>query len=156
MLNYEEIKKNPQKITKLKPFINTRNWQKTNFPLEKDNWKKFEENDIIIALNVLYAKKEKSYPTYVSKHNSKRETQVTLLMISNGSKRKSKSEWCEAKSEGQCQLHYLAIKKLSALLRGITSKHYGDFYCLNCVHSYRTKNKLESYKNVCENIAFWR
>ena len=23
--------------------------------------------------------------------------------------------------------HYLAVKKLSALLRGITSKHHGDF-----------------------------
>ena len=64
----------------------------------------------------MYAEKVKIYPAYVSKHNSKREKQVTLLMISNGSKRKSKSEWCEAKSEGQWQLHYLAIKKLSALL----------------------------------------
>ena len=34
--------------------------------------------------------------------------------------------------------HYLAAKKLPAMLRGITSKHEGDFYCLNCLHSYRT------------------
>ena len=27
--------------------------------------------------------------------------------------------------------HYLAVKSLSALLRGITSNHNGDFYCLN-------------------------
>ena len=27
--------------------------------------------------------------------------------------------------------HYLAVKKLSALLRGIDSKHDGEFYCLN-------------------------
>ena len=26
------------------------------------------------------------------------------------------------------QWHYLAVKKLSALLRGIISKHYGYFY----------------------------
>ena len=32
--------------------------------------------------------------------------------------------------------HYLAVKKLSTLLRGITSKHHGDFYCLNCLHSF--------------------
>ena len=39
--------------------------------------------------------------------------------------------------------HYLAvIKKLSALLTGITSKHDGDFYCLNCLHSFRTENNL--------------
>ena len=41
-----------------------------------------------------------------------------------------------------------------ALWRGITSKHYGDFYCLNCLHSFRTKNKLEFHKKVCENKDF--
>ena len=49
-----------------------------------------------------------------------------------------------AKSEGQWQWHYLAVvKKLSAFLRGITSNNNGDIYCLNCFHSFRTKNKLE-------------
>ena len=47
--------------------------------------------------------------------------------------------------------HYLALKKLSALLTGITSKHEGDLYCLNCFHSYSTKGKLKKYKDVCEN-----
>ena len=47
--------------------------------------------------------------------------------------------------------HYLAIKKLSALFKGITSKHVGDFYCLNCFHSYRTENKLKKHKKVCKN-----
>ena len=73
---------------------------------------------------VLYAKKEKIYPAYVSKNNSNCEKQVILLMISNGEK------W-----------HYLAVKKLSALLRGITSQHHGDFYCLNCFHSFATKKQ---------------
>ena len=40
--------------------------------------KKIEKNKEIIDLNVLYAKKEKIYPTYVSKHNSNREKQVIL------------------------------------------------------------------------------
>ena len=47
--------------------------------------------------------------------------------------------------------HYLVVKNVSGLLRGITSNHYGDFYCLNCFHSYRTKNKLEAHKKICEN-----
>ena len=46
---------------------------------------------------------------------------------------------------------YLTVKNLSRLLRGITSNHDGDFYCLNCFHSYRTKNKLEAHKKICEN-----
>ena len=45
-------------------------------------------------------------------------------------------------------------KELSALLRGVTSKHYGDFCCLNCLHYFRTKNKLESQKKVCKNKDF--
>ena len=48
------------------------------------------------------------------------------------------------------KLHYLAAKILSALLRGITSKHDGDFYCLNCLHLFRTKDKLEEHENVCK------
>ena len=47
--------------------------------------------------------------------------------------------------------HYVAVKKLSVLLRGITSKHQGDFYCLNCFRSFSTENKCESHKKVCEN-----
>ena len=41
-----------------------------------------------------------------------------------------------------------------ALLREITSKHYGNYYSLNCVRSFRTKNKLRSYRRVCETEDF--
>ena len=84
--------------------MNTYNWERINYPSEKDDWKKFEKNNVTIALNVLYAKKEKIHPAYVSKHNSNREKQVILLMISNG-------ERC----------HSIALKKLPALSRGIPS-----------------------------------
>ena len=43
---------------------------------------------------------------------------------------------------------------MSVLLREITSKNNGDFYCLNCLNSFRTKNKLKSHKKVCENKDF--
>ena len=69
------------------------------------------------------------YPAYVPKNNSSREKQVIILMISNGEKL-----W-----------HYLAIKKLSELLRSITSKNNGDFYCLNFLYFFRIKNKLERH-----------
>ena len=45
--------------------------------------------------------------------------------------------------------HYLAMKSLSALLRGITSHYVRDFYCLNCFHSYSTKEKLKKHEKVC-------
>ena len=82
-------------------------------------------------------KKKKCFNVNVSKHNSDREKQLIYLMISN------KEKW-----------HYSPVKKLSALLRGITSKHHGDFYCLNCFHSFATENKLQSHKRACENNDF--
>ena len=56
----------------------------------------------------------------------------------------NKEKWC-----------YLAIKRLSPLLRRITSTHDGDFYCLNCLHSFRTKTKLVSHKKVCKKKDFY-
>ena len=36
----------------------------------------------------------------------------------------------------------------------MTSKHHGDFYFLNCLHSFAIENKRESHKKVCENKNF--
>ena len=47
--------------------------------------------------------------------------------------------------------HYLAVRSLPALLRRITSNQHGDFYCLNCFHSYTTYNKLKKRARVCNN-----
>ena len=54
--------------------------------------------------------------------------------------------------------HYLAINSLSRLLRGITSNHDGDYYCLNCFRSYRTENKLNVHKKYVKimNIVILR
>ena len=34
------------------------------------------------------------------------------------------------------------------------SKHGDDFFCFNCLYSFRTKNKLELHGKVCENKDF--
>ena len=36
----------------------------------------------------------------------------------------------------------------------MTSKHHSDFYCLNCLYTFRTDNKLKSHKKLCENKDF--
>ena len=63
------------------------------------------------------------------------------------------SKWCKAKSEGQ-QWHYLAVKKLSALLRGVMSKYYSDFYSLDCILSLEQKANLNRIGKLCENEEF--
>ena len=50
--------------------------------------------------------------------------------------------------------HYLAVKELSDLFRGLFSKNNDDFYCLQYLHSFRTKRRLESHEKVCENTDF--
>ena len=57
-------------------------------------------------------------------------------------------------TDGTSNWHYLAIKNISGLLRGITSNHNGNFYCLNCLHSYRTKSKLKKHEKICKNHDF--
>ena len=48
-------------------------------------------------------------------------------------------------------------KILSALLHAITFIAFkGDFCCLNCLHSFRTENKLKSHEKVCKNKDFCR
>ena len=78
-------------------------------------------------MNILFVphNKKEIRPAYISKYNHKRKNQVILLTITDGER------W-----------HYLAVRSLSALLRGILSSNNGDFYYLNCFPSYRTLNKL--------------
>ena len=134
-LNLDKIKKDPQRVSKIKHFIEKYNWEDIDFPSTSKDWKKFECKNKV-ALNILYVpyNTKKINIAYKSKNNLTQEKQMILLMISDGQK------W-----------HYLVVKNLSGLLRGITSNHKEDFYCLNCFHSYRTENKLESHKKICEN-----
>ena len=80
--------------------------------MSKDR-KGLESNNPKIALNTFCQKEMEICLAYISKHNSTREKQITLLMIPN----EEKESW-----------HYLAVKKLPALLKGITPKHNGDSF----------------------------
>ena len=134
-LNIDKINDHPERISKIKPFIEKCNWKDIDFPSTSKDWKKFELNNEV-ALNILYVPHgtKKVEVAYKSKHILIREKQVILLMISNS------ENW-----------HYLIVKNLSRLLRGITSNHDGDFYCLNCFQSYKTKKELDARKKICEN-----
>ena len=74
---------------------------------------------------------------YISKYNNNRDDQVILLMITDNKK------W-----------HYLAVKNIYGLLRGITSNHEGDFYCLNCFHSYTSMNMHQCINGHAKTMIF--
>ena len=57
-LNYEEIGKHSERITKIKPFINKYNWKGINFPSEKDDWKNLRKiGQLLLILCTLKKKK---------------------------------------------------------------------------------------------------
>ena len=126
-LNYQNINHNPERISKLRQFVNNYNWDNICFPAGHKDYSAFEKNNSDIAINILYVphNTKQIRQAYISKHNNERDTHVNLLMITDGT-----GNW-----------HYLAVKSISGLLRGITSNHNGNFYCLNCLHSYITEKK---------------
>ena len=103
-LNHQNVRNHPEEISKIRPSIRKYNWNNIDFPSYQKDWKKFEQNNKTIAFNILFVphNAKKIRLACKSKYNHNRENQVILLMITNGKK------W-----------HYLAVKKFSALLRGI-------------------------------------
>ena len=101
-LNLNRINKSPQRISKINPFII--NWKDISFPSTSKDLKKFESNNDVV-LNILYVPNgtKKIDIAYRSKYNLTYNKQIILLMITGGEK------W-----------HYLAVKNLSGLLKGIT------------------------------------
>ena len=70
------------------PFIDQYNWKEINFPSHRKDWKRFELNNKLIALNILYVpyNTKKIRHANKSKCNLNRENQVTLLMITDSKK----------------------------------------------------------------------
>ena len=67
-LNYETIETHPERISKLKPYINQYNWKDIKFPSDKEDWKKFEQNNKEIALNIILPHNKKEIePAHISK-----------------------------------------------------------------------------------------
>ena len=95
-LNYQNIDHDLERISKLRPFINNYNWKDIEFPSHSKDWRKFEQNNKTIRLNILYApyNTKQIKQEYISKYNNERDNHVNLLMITDGT-----TNW-----------HYLAIK----------------------------------------------
>ena len=91
---------------------------------------------------------EQIHCAYKSKYNNERENQVILLMITDGEK------WHYLALKGEPMLYNgkmcnRPVKSLSGLLRGKSSIHHGDYYCLNCFNSHSTENRLIEHEEIC-------
>ena len=113
-LHHQEINDHPDRITKLKSFINNYNCKDIDFPAGSKEYKIFERNNKDIALNILSVppNEKEINIIYKSDHNYTREKQVVLLMIIENEEEYIENGW-----------HYIAVKSVSRLFRGITSNH---------------------------------
>ena len=92
------------------------------FSSGKSGWKKFEKNKLTVALNALYVKKDEH-----------------ILCLHFETKLKSSTTNHSFNESKGRRIALSFSKKLSELLRRITSKNCADFYCLNCFHSSKQK-----------------
>ena len=167
-MNHQNIENHPERISNIKIFINQYNWKGIDFTahrkdqkkFEQEDWEKlqknnktidrkmFEQNNKTIDLNILFV----PYNTktirlaYKSRYNRKRKNQVVLLMITDG----KIWHYLTLKSVRTTNGYNRPIRSLSILLRGITSKHNRDYYCLGCFHSKRTDNELKKHERLCD------
>ena len=70
-LNYDKIDRNPQRISKIRPFIDQYNWKDIDFTATSKDWKKLEQNNESIALSILYMphNTRQIHIAYNSRHN---------------------------------------------------------------------------------------
>ena len=82
-LNHHKIDHYPERISKLKPYVKEYNWRGLEFPAKPSDWRKFEQNNRSIALNILFVPNvtKDIRLAYKSKYNGKREEKIILLMI---------------------------------------------------------------------------
>ena len=134
-LHHEEIKKDHQRKSRLRPYEKRYNWEGLEFPVSIKKIDKFEKNNPDIAVNVLFRKKksENIYTARRSERNVKSKKQVNLLMIVDGEKK-----------------HYSAIKGISRLLSKLNGKTRRAYhYCINCLNGFRTSSARDKHYDYC-------
>ena len=150
VLHHRKTKNYPERISSIHHYFSyDYNWEGIDFPAGIKDWKRFERINKTTSLNILFVphnEKTINLP-HKSKYNRKRKNQVVLLMITNG----EKWHYIALKNERTDDGFNGPIRSVSRLFRRIASNHDGDFYCLNCLHLFRTDNALKRHERLCDN-----
>ena len=118
----------PQMVNKYRQYENELNLQDVKFPTPLKDIKKIEQQNNL-SINVFgYDRVDKISPLYITR-NIKERRHVNLLLISEGEKR-----------------HYCLIRNFSRLLSYRTKHRATQFFCFNCLHSFRRQELLDKHK----------
>ena len=135
--HHDQIKKDNQRISKLKPYENQYNWEGLEFPVSIKKIDKFEKNNPGIAVTVLFSnkksQKESMYTARRSRRNGKSKKQVKLLMTVDGEEK-----------------HFTTIKNISRFLSKLNGKTKRAYhYFMNCLNGFGTESARDKHYEYC-------
>ena len=130
-MRWDEISRDPQRISKLKRFESDFDWTGIGFPVSFRDIKKFESRNQI-SVNILV---EENKRIYICRKGGNYECIANLMLITEGNRK-----------------HYVAIKSLSRLLSSKNNKHNGaQYFCMNCLQGYPNKSSRDEHFRYCTN-----
>ena len=130
-MRWEEIGRNPERITKLKRFENDFDWTGVGFPVSFRTIKKFESQNQIL-INVLAVEDRQ---IYICRKGGDYDHVVNLMLITENNRK-----------------HYMAIKSVSRLLSKQNSIHKeAQHFCMNCLQGFREKQSRDEHVGYCKN-----
>ena len=132
------VNKNPERIDKnLRENSKRLNWNDLKFPIDFKQITHFENLNQNISINVFGYEKKAVYPLRLFKA-PERQHQINLLLIADDVKK-----------------HYCLIKDMSKLWSSQITKHNGSIHiCLRCLNAFKTNEKLEIHKEICQSNEF--
>ena len=129
-LRWEEINKDPQRISKLKRFEADFDWSGIRFLVSVKDIKKFElKNQVSINLLAIEDRQ-----IYICRKGGNYERVINLMIISESNRK-----------------HYVAIKSLSRLLSNQNTRHKGkEYFCLNCLQGFKEEASRNEHIGYCK------
>ena len=130
-MRWEEIGRDPQRISKFKRFEDDFDWTGIGFPVSFRDIKKFESKNQI-SVSILA---EEYKQIYICRKAENYEHIANLMLITEGNRK-----------------HYVAIKSLSRLLSSKNNKHNGtEYFCMNCLQGYSNESSRDEHFRYCTN-----
>ena len=131
-MKWEEIGKNPERVSKLRRYEGDFDWSDIEFPASFRDINKFERNNEI-GVNILAIENKK---TYICRKGRDYNRIVNLMLI--------------ADVENPNKKHYVAVKSLSRLLSKQNSKHKeAQHFCTNCLNGFESAIIRDEHYEYC-------
>ena len=127
---WEDIDRNPQRVSKLKKFKADFDWSGIGFPVSFKDITKFEfRNQVLINILVIEDRQ-----IYICRKGGNYECRINLMLITESNRK-----------------HYVAIKSLSRLLSSQNTKHKGkEYFCTNCLQGFKEESSRDEHIGYCK------